>query len=129
MKSYTELPPTLVECLTNRAIESSVLNATQLPDADKTATRMPAITPDAMKKYQEEDKVISRLIHYRKLKRRPNFTERAVEDKATLLLLKQWDRSTFRRCSVSKDQGLQRHNAVPAVVTRISERQRLEKSP
>lgn len=86
----TPFHPKLLQVATQACQE--VLEVDEMTVTDTPASTMPTIEPVDMAALQEQDAVIGRLIHYRNLGRRPNFKERGDEDKATLALLKQWDR-------------------------------------
>lgn len=87
----TPLDPRLIQAATEACKEVLEVDEVTALD-DKPASSMPTIEPKDMAKLQLQDPVIQRIIHYRTLGRRPNFRERANEEKSTLQLLRQWDR-------------------------------------
>ena len=63
---------------------------------DLTATNLPTYKPEDMSKFQHDDPLISRLIHYRSLERLPSKKEIKKEPKPVQLLLKQWSRVVLK---------------------------------
>lgn len=48
------------------------------------------LTPDKIRKAQEEDEILSRVIWYKSQNKRPSRTEVKTENSAVAILLKQW---------------------------------------
>lgn len=87
----TPLEPKLLQTIVRSCQDVVEVDEVRPVDAPPAST-MPTIQPHDMAKLQREDQTISRLIHYKSIGRRPNFKERGNEEKATLQLIRQWDR-------------------------------------